>query len=225
MEYFSQIGYYILTDMVSVVKEVKMVVCNKMTQEFVYNSSKEQKQLGDTLKSEVFEAAKNGDSEAFGTIYKLYFNAIFRFIYYRTSHQETAEDLTEQVFSKAWVSLPRLQGDRTKLQGWLYQIARNAVIDNFRKNKEVIGLEAIESLPSYEATALETLEVLGDKKVLLEAISELSVEQQAVIKLRFLEDFDIEEIANLLGKSAGNVRIIQYRALKVLRSILGNKSK
>lgn len=196
-----------------------------MTEEFVYNSRKELKQLGVTLKSEVFESAKNGDSEAFGVIYKLYFNAIFRFVYYRTSHLETTEDLTEQVFSKAWISISKLQGDETKLQGWLYKIARNVVIDNFRKTKETVGIEELESLPSYEANALEAMEVAGDTRVLLEAIARLTTEQQTVIKLRFLEDLGIEEIASLLDKSAGNVRIIQYRALKALRIILEDKVK
>lgn len=174
------------------------------------------------LETDVFTRAQNGDEEAFGKIYDAYFDPIFRFIFFRTSHHETAEDLTEEVFIKAYRSLGGLHGGEEKLQGWLYTIARHTVIDHYRKHTtdHTVPLEELEALPDYAPTALDMLSLEADQQILVSALQKLPGDQQAVIKLRFIEGFEITEIAAMLEKSEGNVRIIQFRALQKLRTLL-----
>lgn len=168
----------------------------------------------------VFDAALLGDNHSFGKLYDQYFDQIFRFLYYRTNHQQIAEDLTEEVFLKAFRSLSSLKGGQEKFRGWLFTIARHTVIDHYRKASETVGLEELEQLPSYEQSVVNRLELAGDAAQLLKALEQLKDEYQAVLKLRFFEDFEISEIAAMLGKSEGNIRIIQYRALGQLKKLL-----
>lgn len=180
-----------------------------------------QRFVSDTpLEKAVFEAAQQGDNHSFGKLYDYHFDAIFRFIYYRTNHQQTAEDLTEEVFLKAYRSLATLKGGTETLRGWLYSIARNTIIDHYRKAKETINLDALEELPSYEDSVVDRLEASDDTVALLETLKKLSSEQQTILKLRFFENLSITEIATTLNKSEGNIRIIQHRGLQQLKKLL-----
>lgn len=180
-----------------------------------------QRFVSDTpLEKAVFEAAQQGDNHSFGKLYDYHFDAIFRFIYYRTNHQQTAEDLTEEVFLKAYRSLVNLKGGTETLRGWLYSIARNTIIDHYRKAKETVDLDALEQLPSYEDSVVDRLEASDDTLALLETLKKLSPEQQIILKLRFFEDLSITEIATTLNKSEGNIRIIQHRGLQQLKKLL-----
>lgn len=180
-----------------------------------------QRFVSDTpLEKAVFEAAQQGDNHSFGKLYDYHFDAIFRFVYYRTNHQQTAEDLTEEVFLKAFRSLPSLKGGTETLRGWLYSIARNTIIDHYRKAKETINLDALEELPSYEDSVVDRLEASDDTVALLETLKKLSSEQQTILKLRFFENLSIAEIAATLNKSEGNIRIIQHRGLQQLKKLL-----
>jgi RNA polymerase sigma-70 factor (ECF subfamily) len=191
-----------------------------MTEESVFNISKVHKSSETLIETEVFLAAKNGDSAAFGKLYDIYFQPIFRFIYFRTSHQETAEDLAEEVFIKALRGLPKFTGDTDKLSSWLYTIARNVVIDHYRKAGETLPIEALEHVPDKSISALQALQLEADQVLLAAALEKLSSIEKTIITLRFLEGFEIAELATLLSKSEGNIRIIQYRALQKLRTIL-----
>lgn len=196
------------------------LLCNKMTSSSVF-IIRNQRLVSDTsLEKAVFEAAQQGDNHSFGKLYDSHFDAIFRFIYYRTNHQETAEDLTEEVFLKAFRSLSSLKGGSEKLRGWLYSIARNTVIDHYRKTKETINLESLEQLPNYEDSVVERLEASSDTAALLETLKQLPPDQQTILKLRFFEDLSIAEISTLLNKSEGNIRVIQYRGLQQLKKYL-----
>lgn len=187
----------------------------------IVSSSIKGKPLSETLiETDVFDAALKGETTALGKLYDAYFERIYRFIYYRTSHQQTAEDLTEEVFIKAFRALPTLNGGPNKLSGWIFQIARNTVIDHYRKANPLVSIDEAENIAIDETDAIDALQLQSDQHLILTALEKLNPEQQQVIRLRFLEEFEITEIAQMLGKSEGNIRIIQYRALTKLRSIL-----
>ncbi|MBP9686893.1 MAG: sigma-70 family RNA polymerase sigma factor [Candidatus Doudnabacteria bacterium] len=191
-----------------------------MGTENVYNIRKQTKVPARSLETGVFKLAQKGDTDALGQIYDEYFERIFRFIYFRTSHTETAEDLTEEVFIKAFRSLSRMDGGAEKLQAWLFQIARNAVIDHYRSKKPTTDIAEVEQELSYTSSIVDELSLETEQKALLGAVDKLPFDQAQVIRLRFLEELDISEIAVQLNRSEGNIRIIQFRALKRLRSIL-----
>ena len=159
--------------------------------------------------------AKAGDSAAFGQIYDLYFQKIYKFVYYRVGHKEIAEDLAEDVFIKAHAKIASLAQDNQFL-GWLYQIARNAVIDYYRQKKLTVDLKDVENTLEYETNVVDLMSLEYQQAILLKLLKELGADQQAVIKMKFLEDLDNSEIAQIMETSESNIRVIQHRALTKL---------
>ena len=162
--------------------------------------------------------AKSGDETAFGQIYDLLFQKIYRFIYYRVSHKETAEDLAEEVFIKAHSRINTLNEPEV-VESWLYQIARNAVVDYYRQKKLTVDLKDVENTLEYETNIIDLLNLQYQQAILLKLLKELGAEQQAVIKMKFLEDLNNLEIAEALGTNEGNIRVIQHRALLKLTEL------
>lgn len=165
--------------------------------------------------------AKQGEEAALAEIYNLYFKKLYRFIFYRVGHKEVAEDLTEELFLKAFAKLASIT-DNSAFEGWLYQIARNLVVDYYRQKRTTIALEEIENTLEYETNVVDVVNLQSQQKVLLKLIKELAPEQQIVIKLKFLEDLNNDEISELLHKSQGAIRVIQHRAIVRLQELIKN---
>src|SRR4051812_8446702 len=98
---------------------------------------------------QLLKQAQAGSDQALTSLYNHYFERVYRFVYYRVSHKETAEDLTEDVFVKIFGKLKTLE-QVAAFEGWLFQIARNRVIDYYRSKKQVVPLEEIENTLEYE---------------------------------------------------------------------------
>lgn len=167
--------------------------------------------------------AQDGNQEALGSLYTLMFDKIFRFVFYRVSHKETAEDLTEEIFIKAFRNLKNLD-KHGAFEGWLYTIARNTVIDYYRNKKTTVALEEVENTLTYESTIIDTLNLEVDQKFLLTALKQLPPEQQIVLRLKFLEELNNSEISELLHKSEGSIRVIQFRGLQTLKALLAGSN-
>lgn len=165
------------------------------------------------------DKAKKGEAAAFAQLYNLYFKKIYQFIYYRVGHKETAEDLAEDVFLKAHSSLLSVNRNES-FEGWLYQIARNLVIDYYRQKKATIELGEVENTLEYETNVLDLISLQEKQKILLKLLKELTTEQQQIIKLKFFEDLENSEIAVILEKSEGTIRVIQHRALAKLKELI-----
>ena len=190
-----------------------------MDKTYVFSiSSNNLEENQDALQS-LLAKAKNGDQGAFGEIYNLFFKKIYQFIYYRVGHKEIAEDLAEEVFFKALTRLSSISENKAFL-GWLYQIARNKVIDYYREKKQTVVLEEMENTLEYETNLIDIVNLEQQQKVLLNLIKELSPEQQIVLKLKFFEDLDTPEIAEMLHKYEGAIRVIQHRAIIKLQELL-----
>lgn len=167
----------------------------------------------------LIEKAQDGNESAFGQIYDLYFNKIYRFIFFRVNHKQSAEDLTAETFIRVWGKLSGISDTRA-FQGWLYQIARNLVIDYYRSRKEIVDITTLENVLEYEDNILDKTNLGFLQQEFLQALKKLSDDQQAVIKLKFLEDLGNSEIAQILGKTEGTIRVIQHRATAVLKGLL-----
>lgn len=165
--------------------------------------------------AQLVKKAQEGSESAFGEIYDLLFQKIYRFIYYRVGHKQIAEDLAEEVFIKAYGKITGLDKPEV-FQGWLYRIARNTVIDHYREKKQTVSLEEVENTLEYETNTVDLIQLQYQQAVLLKLLKELGAEQQAVIKLKFLEDLSNSEIALILDKSEGAIRVIQHRAITKL---------
>lgn len=163
--------------------------------------------------------ARQGDKEAYGDLYEMYLDEMYRYVYYRLSDEAEAEDLTEQIFLKAWENLPTFRGV-VPFKAWLYRIARNTIIDRYRTRKPNLPLE--ENLSLVDENDQPEQQVLAQETSLRlrEAISKLSPSHQDVIILRFVNGYSAAEIAQILERSAGAVRVLQHRALNAMQSYL-----
>ncbi len=169
--------------------------------------------------AKLFQRAKKGEDAAFGEIYNLFFKKIYKFIFFRVGHKEVAEDLAEEVFLKAFTKISSVN-ESAAFEGWLYQIARNSVIDYYRQKKITVALEDIENTLEYETNVVDVVNLELQQKVFLKFLKELNPEQQVVIKLKFLEDLENSEIAQLLHKNEGAIRVIQHRAIAKLQELI-----
>ncbi len=168
--------------------------------------------------SELIALAQAGKQEALADIYEAYFMRVYRFVYYRVSHKETAEDLTEDTFVKVFAGIKTLQTSAA-FEGWLFQIARNLVIDYYRKKKQFVPLDTIENTLEYDTNVVDIINLQIEQSILIKLLKELNDEQQSVIKMKFMEDLDNSTIAKLLNKSEGAVRVIQHRAIAKLKEV------
>lgn len=166
-------------------------------------------------------AAKSGDKEAFEKLADLYYRDIFRMIYYRTQNRMDAEDLTQEVFLKAFNGLKSLTAPN-KFKGWLYRIAVNRVHD-FHRREKIMHLfksnkndDVDRQIDTSQRAVDDPLETLLRKRFQLETrlfLSRLSKMEQEVFLLRFFDHLRIHEIALVLKKSESTIKTYLYRAL------------
>lgn len=161
---------------------------------------------------------KRGDKDAFGNLYMKYLDPIYRYIYFRVNqNREETEDLTEVVFFKAWENLKQFKDENINFRAWLYRVAHNAVIDHYRKQKNVIALD--ENIRT-SVTVEEQYVQKDERDRLLSEIAKLTDEQKQVITLRFIDGLDNSEIGRILDKNEEAIRALSYRALKQLKKSL-----
>jgi RNA polymerase sigma-70 factor, ECF subfamily len=177
---------------------------------------------GEQPEANLVRRAQSGDNEAFASLYQVYLNAIYRYIYYRIDHEEDAQDLTEQVFLNAWEALPVYQDRGYPFSSWLYRIAHHMVVDYHRvkKESEMSDQVSLSSQVIDQGSVLKQIIQSQDAEALAEAIARLPEDQQQVIVLRFIEGLNHGEVSRLLAKSQGACRIFQYRALAALNQLL-----
>jgi RNA polymerase sigma-70 factor (ECF subfamily) len=170
---------------------------------------------------ELVQRAIAGDADAFGALYLMHLDAIYRYALLRVRNSTEAEDLTEQVFLKAWQAIPGYRQYGKDFIHWLYTIAHNVVVDYHRRRDSVhISLSDAVIEEEHETSVLDALVQAEDVSALSAAIAQLPEEQQQVIILRFVEGLNYNEVARIMGKSEGACRIIQYRALLALNKLL-----
>jgi RNA polymerase sigma-70 factor, ECF subfamily len=169
------------------------------------------------------EAAIAGDAAAFASLYDRHVGRVYRQCYYRLGNRADAEDLTQQTFLQAWEALPRYRRTGAPFLAWLLTISHHLAVSKQRQSRDVTEPEqeapATDAQDDPEAVALGRL--AGDCVRL--AILQLTPDRQQVILLRFIEGYAVDEVATALGKSANHVRVLQYRALRDLRRLLGQE--
>ena len=171
----------------------------------------------------LIKSAVGGDSSAFGVLYDHYQPMIYRFALVKMGRREEAEDLTHQVFLSAWQSIRRYKNLGNPFSSWLYQIARNQIVDHYRSKKNDISLDDGDPelfIPSAVTDPIDVSAKLAVEKVFT-AIRKLKPEHMDVIMLRFVEDVSLRDTAKALKKTEGAVKLMQHRAIKELRKILG----
>jgi len=172
---------------------------------------------------ECVERASRGDAAAIGELYRRYAPAVFRYLFYRLGDRQFAEDLTSEVFVRALEALPRYRVRGRPFSAWLYRIAGARVADHYRQRRRHPVVPLIWEPSARGADPGEAVESRLTAELLQRAIVRLTPLQQQVIVLRFLEGLSHREVAQIVGRSEGAVRVLQFRALKALRRLLAGE--
>ncbi len=178
--------------------------------------------LTERNEDELLAIAVSYDEAALGELYDRYEAKIYSYIFRRTGEQALAEDLTAQVFLKMLEAIRQGKAWHSSFSGWLYRIAHNLVIDHYRNRERQSYMELDEQAVSRspEHNPVLTAEMNLDAERLRAAVRRLTDEQAEVISLRFLEGYSIIEVAEMMGKSEGSIKALQYRAVATLRNLL-----
>jgi RNA polymerase sigma-70 factor (ECF subfamily) len=158
---------------------------------------------------------------SFAPLYDYYFPKIYNYIYNKVNNSQLAEDLVSETFYKALANIKKFQWQDRSFACWLYTIARNQVIDQFRKRDPILFDNNNTALTAQTEKGPEE-KVIRDvtREELFKAIRTLSPDQQDALLLRYQEDLKIKEIAVILGKNEGAVKALLFRGLRSLRKKL-----
>ena len=174
----------------------------------------------------ILQRAQRGDTDAFEQVYDFYVSRIFRFAFLKIGNKENAEDLTSETFMRFWTFIRKEKVTADTAEPILYKIARNRIIDFYRK-KEIVTMEIDEelagSIADKQSDFISKLINREEIKEMMELLREIKDEYQEIIILRFVEELEIEEIANITGKTKGSVRVLSHRALKSLEKVMKMK--
>jgi RNA polymerase sigma-70 factor, ECF subfamily len=161
-------------------------------------------------------AAIGGDAAAVGRLYDQLVVPIYRYVALRVRRREDAEDITQLVFERIVAGLPRYRARRSPFAAWAFRIARNAVIDHVRRERPVESLTPTHDRP--DGVEIEALSLRGEQiRELREAIGFLTLDQQEALVLRFVAGLSAEEAAAAMGRRAGTIRGLTFRAIGALR--------
>lgn len=168
--------------------------------------------------------AQQFDEKALSTIYEIYSPPLYRYAMRLLGSQQIAEECLSETFLRFLKSLRNGQGPVDHLQSYLYRIAHNWIIDYYRRSKmdpDELTDDIPEKTSTVEEQAHQNILISKVRKALLS----LSMEQQQLIILKYLEGWDNEDIAILLNKNNGAIRSQLFRALNALRKELLKKEK
>ena len=169
--------------------------------------------------------AQAGDAWAFGMIFDHYHESVYRFIASRVHRPSDAEDLTQHVFVKALEALPRYESRGIPFGGWLFRLARNAVIDHVRTRHDHAELDAIVEWAHGEPVRTRSRWFARSSTPSARRWRRLTDEQREAIALRFFAGLSAREAAEAMGKQEGTVRGLQFRAIAALRRQLGIEAR
>jgi len=179
----------------------------------------------DSLKQKylVYKVRQSKDAEAYGNLYDFYVERIYRFIFFKVNSQEIAEDLTSEVFLKTWEYINKTDKKINNLNALFYKVARNSVIDHYR-SKKIESYDSDEDLMEKieeKRNFADEVETKLEMESLQKHLTKLKDIYREVLILRFVEEFSISEIAELMEKSSGNVRVLLHRATEALKNLAG----
>lgn len=185
-----------------------------------------EKPIGLENEKELIKQAQQGNEDSFTELYNHYFPRVYGFVIKRCGHQQTAEDITSQVFLKAFAKLPKFVYQGAPFGAWVFKIASNALIDYYRKastNRERV----VETLPEHPEDLTHVHEDMlsaESKEEVLRLVARLGKKDQEVIHLKFFAELSVQEISAMLEVSPNNISVRIFRAVKKLQKITQSAS-
>lgn len=177
----------------------------------------------------VYRIRIHRDAEAFGRLYDRYVSHIYRFVYLKLPSREVAEDVTSETFLRFWKYAIE-QEDIRNVRALLYRFARNLVVDHYRKRDATVPLPSVTESSSLTSSDIEgvlsdhnrqraAIEARADLALVLEKIGRLKEDYRDVLTLRLVDGLGYADIALILEKAPGHVRVIFHRAMKALDAL------
>ena len=165
------------------------------------------------------------ESEAFEALYVKYLKKVYTYVYYRVGNVDDAEDITESVFLHALIHLHRYQDRGIPFSAWLLRIAHNLLANWYRSSsrRQSVGMDYAEALQDSSPTPEERVESDDEIRALREALETLPAERRQALILRYAEGMKHREIGEVMGKSAGAVKVLVHRSLISLHRSLAEK--
>ena len=182
--------------------------------------------------TELIQAHKRGNTEAFNDLVKRHLQPVYRYLFRLTQDVSTAEDLTQETFLKAWKNFWRFDQKRP-FKTWLFTIARNTAFDYFKKKKPLTfselekeeGIEFSETIQDERLRAPELMEQAERAADMENALAHVPLRSRSVLLLREAEDLTFQEISEVTKESINTVKSRYYRALELLRKSWDNLKK
>jgi RNA polymerase sigma-70 factor (ECF subfamily) len=169
---------------------------------------------------ELLRGARRRDPRAFGELYVAYYRAVYLEIFGLTRNPDESDDLTSDVFLRAWNAIDRFEDRGYSLETWLKKIARNLAVSHIgRRGRQAPSVE-LDWLVDPALTPDEQADVASDTEAVRQAMIDLPAIQRQVLNLRFFDDMSYNEVAEVIGKPEGAIRVIQHRALQAMRELL-----
>ena len=169
------------------------------------------------------EQAVQGEKGAFSSLYGAYSDKIFRHVFFRVPERADAEDITQEVFIRAWRAVGRYRAGKVPFVSWLMVITKNLVADFYRGRKNHAILDDTSSTCASDIDIQRDVESRIDADKLRRAISRLDKPRQKVLMMHFIDDMSYSEMSRALGKSEGAIRVAVCRALVDLKSRIDPK--
>ena len=158
------------------------------------------------------------DGRLIAELYDKYREEILLYVYSLCHSMEAAEDITQEVFVKAILTIP---DHHDNLRAWLYTVARNLTYNHSRKNKnKAKAVEELKHGPAYEADISEKVVMKEQYRELYEAIGKLNENYREILIMQYFSNMQLKEVAEVLGITHGNARALAHRARSKLREYL-----
>ena len=161
------------------------------------------------------------DSQVIGAIYDRYFPDVYRFVFYRLSNEQVAEDIVSDVFMRLLEAVKKGRGPQSNIKGWLLSTASHAVADHlrsiYRKQTEALA----DSIPDHASSLTDEIDHRQQADSVRQAYAQLTPDQQNVLALRFGDGCSLEETATVMQKNVNAIKALQFRALQALQRNIG----
>jgi len=174
---------------------------------------------------EWLQRAGKGDADAFGMLVSLHERFVYNLAYRTLGSVEDAQDVTQEAFVRAWLSLPGFRAE-AQFRTWIYRIVLNLCLDRIprlRRDFAALSDEDLADSPAPDNRApdiLSTLEADEARKILQHEIATLPASQRLLVTLRYQDELSYDEIASLVNLPLGTVKTGLFRAKERLRQAL-----
>ena len=168
---------------------------------------------------ELMQRVRDGDAAPLGVLFERYQVPLYNFFLRLTGRTAVSEDLVQEVFLRVLKYRHTYRG-QSQFRTWLYQIARNARADHYRKRWRETELddEKGRAVPSNEPSVHDVLEGSQQAELIRQALQRLPEDKREVLVLSRYQDLRYEDIGRLLGCTEGTVKVRVHRAMKELRA-------